>query len=157
MEHITWMLESKGVPSERLQVELTESAVMADTARAAETLRGVHASGVKVAIDDFGTGYFSLAFLRKFPVSELKIDKSFVIGMSGNGEEDTVIVRSTNELGHNLGLNVVAEGVEDERTLELLSTFGCDAAQGYFIARPMPAADLTVWLRESRWAAPRTV
>ncbi len=155
VDQIIWLLESKGVASERLQVELTESAVMADPARAGEILRSIDASGVRVSIDDFGTGYSSLAYLRKLPVSELKIDKSFVMGMAARGEEDTAIVRSTNDLGHNLGLVVVAEGVEDERTLDLLSSFGCDAAQGYFIARPMPAADLAVWLRESPWRAPR--
>ena len=107
--------------------------------------------GVTVAIDDFGTGYSSLGLLRKLPVHELKIDKSFVIGMAGEGGEDTAIVRSTADLAHNLGLNVVAEGVEDQWTLDLLSSFGCDQAQGYHIARPMPGGDFGGWLSGSSW------
>jgi diguanylate cyclase (GGDEF)-like protein/PAS domain S-box-containing protein len=151
VEQIVWMLESKGVASERLQLELTETAVMADFDRAAETLRAVKASGVGVAIDDFGTGFSSLDYLRRLPVSELKIDKSFVIGMS-RVDGNTAIVRSTNELGHNLGLVVVAEGVENHETLDILGSFGCDAAQGYYIGRPMPAGELAVWMKESPWA-----
>jgi diguanylate cyclase (GGDEF)-like protein/PAS domain S-box-containing protein len=151
VDQVVWMLDSKGVSSDLLQLELTETAVMADPARAAETLRAIKASGVGVSIDDFGTGFSSLAHLRHLPVSELKIDKSFVMGMC-RAEGDTAIVRSTNELGHNLGLLVVAEGVEDQETLDLLGSFGCDAAQGYFIGRPMTAGDLTVWMAESPWA-----
>ena len=151
VDHVAWLLESKGLASERLTVELTESAVMADPARAAQALGDLKSRGVSVAIDDFGTGYSSLTYLRTMPVSELKIDKSFVERMAGNGRRDAAIVRSTNELGHNLGLKVVAEGVEDQQTLDLLTSFGCDAAQGYFIARPMPAADLVGWLRASSW------
>lgn len=135
----------------RLLIEITEGAVMADEVRAAETLGGLTSKGVKISIDDFGTGYSSLRLLRRLPVSELKIDKSFVMGMAGEAGEDTAIVRSTNDLGHNLGLTVVAEGVEDEWTLDLLSAFGCDYAQGYFIAKPMPPADLTGWIARSDW------
>jgi EAL domain-containing protein (putative c-di-GMP-specific phosphodiesterase class I) len=119
--------------------------------RAADTLRRIDDSGVRISIDDFGTGYSSLAYLRKLPFSEIKIDRSFVKGIA-NDSEDAAIVRSTSELGHNLGLSVVAEGVEDEPTLQMLSSFGCDAAQGYYLGRPMPAAELAVWLRESPWA-----
>ena len=136
---------------DRLQIEITESAVMADEARAAETLSGLTGKGVKISIDDFGTGYSSLRLLRRLPVSELKIDRSFVMGMAGEAGEDTAIVRSTNDLGHNLGLTVVAEGVEDEWTLDVLSAFGCDLAQGYHIARPMPPADLPGWIAQSDW------
>jgi diguanylate cyclase (GGDEF)-like protein/PAS domain S-box-containing protein len=136
---------------ERLQVEVTESAVMTDAGRAAEVLSGLASRGVTVSIDDFGTGYTSLGLLRRLPVHELKIDKSFVIGMAGEGGEDTAIVRSTADLAHNLGLNVVAQGVEDQWTLDLLGTFGCDQAQGYHIARPMPAADFAGWLGSSSW------
>lgn len=93
----------------------------------------------------------SLAYLRRLPVRELKIDKSFVIGMCSDVEEGATIVRSTNDLGHNLGLRVVAEGVEDQRTLERLASFGCDAAQGYHIARPMGAADFAGWMKSSPW------
>jgi diguanylate cyclase (GGDEF)-like protein/PAS domain S-box-containing protein len=132
-----------------LQVEVTESAVMADEARAEETLNSLKAKGVDVSIDDFGTGYSSLRLLRRLPVSELKIDRSFVMGMGGEAGEDTAIVRSTNDLGHNLGLTVVAEGVENELALNLLSAFGCDLAQGYHIARPMPPADIPTWIERS--------
>jgi EAL domain-containing protein (putative c-di-GMP-specific phosphodiesterase class I) len=135
----------------RLQIEITESAVMADEARAAETLSGLTDKGVGISIDDFGTGYSSLRLLRRLPVSELKIDRSFVMGMAGEAGEDTAIVRSTNDLGHNLGLTVVAEGVEDEWTLDLLSAFGCDLAQGFHIARPMPPGDLKGWVAQSDW------
>jgi EAL domain-containing protein (putative c-di-GMP-specific phosphodiesterase class I) len=134
-----------------LQVEVTESAVMTDAGRAAEVLSGLTSRGVAVSIDDFGTGYSSLDRLRRLPVHELKIDRSFVKGMTGDGGEDTAIVRSTADLAHNLGLTVVAEGVEDQWTLDLLATFGCDLAQGYHIARPMPSAEFAVWLDSSGW------
>jgi diguanylate cyclase (GGDEF)-like protein/PAS domain S-box-containing protein len=134
-----------------LQVEVTESAVMADAGRAAEVLTGLTSRGVAVSIDDFGTGYSSLGLLRRLPVHELKIDKSFVKGMTGDGGEDTAIVRSTADLAHNLGLSVVAEGVEDQWTLDLLATFGCDLAQGYHIARPMPSAEFSGWMGKCDW------
>ena len=136
---------------DRLQVEVTESAVMADAGRAADVLSSLTSRGVIVSIDDFGTGYSSLGLLRRLPVHELKIDKSFVMGMAGEGGEDTAIVRSTADLAHNLGLNVVAEGVEDQWTLDLLATFGCDQAQGYHIARPMSGAAFAGWLGDSSW------
>ena len=139
------------VRADRLQIEVTESAVMRDAGRAAEVLGSLTGRGVAVSIDDFGTGFSSLGLLRRLPVQELKIDKSFVIGMAGEGAEDTAIVRSTADLAHNLGLTVVAEGVENEWTLDLLSTFGCDQAQGYHIARPMPSADFIAWLGSSPW------
>jgi diguanylate cyclase (GGDEF)-like protein/PAS domain S-box-containing protein len=144
-----------------LQVEVTESAVMSNEGRAAEVLSSLTGRGVLVAIDDFGIGYTSLDGLRRLKVHELKIDKSFVMGMAGKaaedagvedtGAEDTAIVRSTADLAHNLGLNVVAEGVENQWTLDLLASFGCDQAQGYHIARPMPAAAFQKWLGESSW------
>jgi diguanylate cyclase (GGDEF)-like protein/PAS domain S-box-containing protein len=147
--------------ADRLLVEVTESAVMGDEKHAAEVLSSLTSRGVTVAIDDFGTGFSSLGLLRRLPVHELKIDKSFVIGMAGEGAEgtgaedtgaeDTAIVRSTADLAHNLGLNVVAEGVENQWTLDLLSTFGCDQAQGYHIARPMAAAAFSKWLGDSSW------
>jgi diguanylate cyclase (GGDEF)-like protein/PAS domain S-box-containing protein len=137
--------------ADRLLIEVTESAVMTDASRAAEVLSSLSGRGVVVSIDDFGTGYSSLGLLRRLPVHELKIDKSFVMGMAGEGGEDTAIVRSTTDLAHNLGLSVVAEGVEDQWTLDLLATFGCDQAQGYHIARPMPGAAFTGWLGDSSW------
>jgi diguanylate cyclase (GGDEF)-like protein/PAS domain S-box-containing protein len=145
-------LLAHGLRSDLLQIEVTESAVMADAGRAADVLTGLTSRGVLVSIDDFGTGYSSLSILRRLPVHELKIDKSFVLGMAGEGGEDTAIVRSTAELAHNLGLTVVAEGVEDEWTLDLLANFGCDQAQGYHIARPMPGAAFTGWLGSSSWS-----
>ena len=151
VEQIASSLDAKGVASGQLALELTESTLMIDPMRAAETLRRIDASGVRIAIDDFGTGYSSLAYLRKLPFSELKIDKSFVLRLATE-EGDAAIVRSTSELGHNLGMSVVAEGVEDEKTLDMLSAIGCDAAQGYFMGRPMPPADLAVWMRESPFA-----
>jgi len=140
----------------RLQLEVTESAVMADAGRAAEVLRGLKSRGIEVSIDDFGTGYSSLSLLRHLPVGELKIDRSFVSGMEGNGGEDTAIVRSTNDLAHNLGLCVVAEGVEDQKTLDALARMGCDQAQGYHIARPMPAGELVRWLEHAAWQVPES-
>jgi diguanylate cyclase (GGDEF)-like protein/PAS domain S-box-containing protein len=142
---------------DRLQIEITESAVMNDEGRAAEVIASLTGRGVLVSIDDFGTGYTRLGHLRKLPVHELKIDKSFVIGMGGKdeqtaeGAEDTAIVRSTADLAHNLGLTVVAEGVENQWTLDLLSSFGCDQAQGYHIARPMPSDHFMGWLGASSW------
>jgi diguanylate cyclase (GGDEF)-like protein/PAS domain S-box-containing protein len=151
VEQVTTLLDEKDLGPRALALEITESAVMSDPQRAAEMLRVLQSKGVDLSVDDFGTGYSSLVYLTKLPVNELKIDKSFVLGMAARKEEDTVIVRSTNDLGHNLGLKVVAEGVEDERTFDMLASFGCDAAQGYFMARPMAPGDLDAWLRDSRW------
>jgi EAL domain-containing protein (putative c-di-GMP-specific phosphodiesterase class I) len=127
-----------------LEVEVTETAVADDMKRIHQTLAELHHMGVRLAIDDFGTGYSSLAHLRKLPVDTIKIDKSFVQGLTKN-EDDKAIVRATIELGHNLGLQVVAEGVEDQDTWDALSALGCDLVQGYLISRPLPAADLQQW------------
>jgi len=154
VDDVAQALRTNELDAERFQIEITESAVMADAKRAADTLMGLKREGVNVSIDDFGTGYSSLALLRRLPVSELKIDRSFVKGMAGQTGEDTAIVRSTNDLGHNLGLTVVAEGVEDEWTLDLLAAFGCDLAQGYHIARPMPPAQIPAWIDGSSWSLP---
>jgi diguanylate cyclase (GGDEF)-like protein len=133
------------VPADCLMLEVTESAVMADPARALDVLGRLHAMGVKLAVDDFGTGYSSMAYLKALPVDELKVDRSFVGHMSSN-TSDAVIVRSTIDLGHNLGLRVVAEGVETQDAWQELQALGCDTAQGYYLGRPMPAADLERWL-----------
>jgi EAL domain-containing protein (putative c-di-GMP-specific phosphodiesterase class I) len=101
--------------------------------------------GVHVSIDDFGTGYSSLSMLKRLPVDELKIDRSFVSPMM-HDESDLIIVRSTIHLGHDLGMKVIAEGVEDEGTLERLASLGCDLIQGYFISRPLPADAFTAWM-----------
>jgi len=135
---------------DRLQIEVTETAVM-DGSRAAEVISGLSNRGVMVAIDDFGTGQTALAQLTRLPVHELKIDKLFVLGMAGDSGEETAIVRSAADLAHNLGLGAVAEGVENQWTLDLLASFGCDQAQGYYIARPMPAAAFAAWLGGSAW------
>jgi EAL domain-containing protein (putative c-di-GMP-specific phosphodiesterase class I) len=144
-------LAEHDLPAERMQVEVTESAVMADPVRAGEVLQRLSGRGVRVSIDDFGMGYSSLGLLRRLPVTELKIDRTFVRGMVADGAEDTAIVRSTSELAHNLGLSVVAEGVEDQWTLDILGTFGCDQAQGFYIARPMAAGELVHWLGQGSW------
>jgi EAL domain-containing protein (putative c-di-GMP-specific phosphodiesterase class I) len=106
--------------------------------------------GVRLALDDFGTGYSSLAYLKRLPVDELKIDRSFVLGLAGSAS-DGEIVRSTVGLGHNLGLSIVAEGVEDESSLAFLRDVGCDIAQGFFIAKPMPAESIVEWATTSTW------
>jgi len=155
LDEVPEMLARRNLEPDLLELEITETAVMADAPRAMETLRGLRASGVGLAVDDFGTGYSSLVYLRKLPVNQLKIDKSFVIGMAAQGEEDEIIVRSTTDLGHHLGLQVVAEGVEDRPTFDKLSKLGCDAAQGYYMARPMAAPELGTWLQQSDWRLAR--
>jgi EAL domain-containing protein (putative c-di-GMP-specific phosphodiesterase class I) len=134
------------VPAPSLVLEVTESAVMADPTLALEILSRLHALGVGLALDDFGTGYSSMAYLKALPVDELKVDRSFV-GQMATSNSDAVIVRSTIDLGHNLGLHVVAEGVENQATWEELAALGCDTAQGYHLGRPMPAAELEQWLQ----------
>lgn len=131
-----------------LEVEITESALAADPGRALEILTRLSDMGVRISIDDFGTGYSSLAYLKRLPADEIKIDKSFVFGMATD-ENDATIVRSTIDLGHNLGLKVVAEGIEDQAAWDLLETWGCDFAQGYFLSRPLAALDFATWLQKS--------
>lgn len=122
---------------------------MDDPQRAEATLNKLAEQGFKLSIDDFGTGYSSLAYLKRLPVNELKIDKSFVMGMERD-ESDAKIVRSTIDLAHNLGLSVVAEGVENQDILDLLRQLRCDEAQGYFISKPMPAEALSEWREQWR-------
>jgi diguanylate cyclase (GGDEF)-like protein len=138
-------LEGHGVPAPLLNLEVTETAIMVDPLKAQALLQEIHALGVELSIDDFGTGYSSLAYLKYLPVSELKIDRSFVKHMSTD-ENDAVIVHSVIELAHNLGMQTVAEGIEDKDTLTRLRDLGCDIAQGYYLARPMPADALDQWL-----------
>ena len=142
-----------GLPPEALTLEITESQVMADPERAAAVLQALRDLGVRISIDDFGTGYSSLSQLKRLPVDELKIDRSFVFGMTGDSD-DAVIVRSTVELAHNLGLQVVAEGVEDLATWNELVRLGCDLAQGYYLSRPLPPEDLTTWMLERQSPVP---
>jgi diguanylate cyclase (GGDEF)-like protein len=144
----TWQL-----PARLLVLEITESTMMADPQHALEVLSRLHSMGVQLSIDDFGTGYSSMAYLKNLPVDELKVDRSFVSHMTDN-TSDAVIVRSTVDLGRNLGLRVVAEGVEDQTTLEQLNALGCEAIQGYYISRPVPADDLLTWLKQQQAATP---
>ncbi|HYO61569.1 MAG TPA: EAL domain-containing protein, partial [Actinomycetota bacterium] len=130
------LLGTSRLASDALQLEITESSIMEDPERAIEVLTRLHEMGIGIAIDDFGTGYSSLAYLRRLPVDEMKIDRSFVRGMMSS-ENDAVIVRSVIDLGRNLGLVVVAEGIEDRESMERLEALGCTVGQGYFIARPM--------------------
>ncbi|MFC3504930.1 EAL domain-containing protein [Micromonospora krabiensis] len=148
-EQIADRLARYGVPPERLQLEITEGALMADPRRVLATISRLHRIGVAIALDDFGTGYSSLQHLRRLPLSEVKVDRSFVLGMADDAD-DAAIVRSMIELAGALGLRVVAEGVEDERTWRMLHAAGCDAAQGWFYARPMPAEELATWLARYR-------
>ncbi|MDW3846461.1 EAL domain-containing protein [Micromonospora sp. BRA006-A] len=152
-DQIADRLTRYGVPPERLQVEITEGALMADPRRVLASITQLHRIGVGIALDDFGTGYSSLQHLRRLPLSEVKVDRSFVLGMAED-PDDAAIVRSMIELAGALGLRVVAEGVEDERTWRLLHAAGCDVAQGWFHARPMPAEDLVAWLSRYRPVRP---
>ncbi len=138
------ILERYAVRAESICLEITESAIMDDPQRAEAMLNRLAQQGFKLSIDDFGTGYSSLAYLKRLPVNELKIDKSFVLGMQSGGG-DVQIVRSTIDLAHNLGLTVVAEGVEDAVLLDRLRAMACDEAQGYHISRPMPAEQFLGW------------
>jgi diguanylate cyclase (GGDEF)-like protein len=133
-------LEITGVPAHCLCLEVTEGAIMEEPARALVALEGLHAMGVRLSLDDFGTGYSSLAYLKQLPMDELKIDRSFVQNMDRD-DSDATIVRSTIDLAHNLGLRVVAEGVETVEVLDLLRTLGCDEAQGFLFCRPLPAQE----------------
>jgi EAL domain-containing protein (putative c-di-GMP-specific phosphodiesterase class I) len=144
------LLDSSGVAAEQLELEITESVIMADPARALEILTQISRMGVRLSIDDFGTGYSSLAYLKKLPVNAVKIDKSFVLHMTED-PNDAQIVRSTIDLAHNLGLKVIAEGVENSAVRDQLMALGCDEAQGYYLSRPLPAAEMTKWLYDSEW------
>jgi diguanylate cyclase (GGDEF)-like protein len=145
---VAGLLERSSIAPEGLVLDVTESTVMADPRRAQRVLAALGAIGVTLAIDDFGTGYSSLAYLRQLPVSELKIDKSFVLGMATDSD-DAVIVHSTIDLGQKFGLEVVAEGVESRRVWRLLHRLGCDLAQGSYVCSPLPAAQLTGWLHSN--------
>ena len=148
------LLASSGVPADLVCLEITESSFMENPQRAVHTLGRLHALGVKLSIDDFGTGFSSLAYLRKLRVHEMKIDRTFIAAMEE--ANDLAIVRSTIDLAHNLGLRVVAEGIEDERSLARLRAMGCDEAQGYFMSRPLAEEDLRQWLRESPYGLGRS-
>ncbi len=144
------ILVRHGVPARAFCLEITESAIMDEPQRAEATLNALSAAGFKLSIDDFGTGYSSLAYLKRLPVDELKIDKSFVMGMERD-DDDAKIVRSTIDLAHNLGLSVVAEGVENAAILARLAALDCDEAQGYHISRPVPLPEFLAFA--ARWSA----
>ncbi|HVH62775.1 MAG TPA: EAL domain-containing protein, partial [Candidatus Dormibacteraeota bacterium] len=141
---VAQLLRTWQVAPDKLSLEITERFIIATEAE--DTLRRLHATGVQISVDDFGTGYSSLAYLRRLPLGEIKIDKSFVTDMATNWD-GAAIVRSTIDLGHNLGLKVVAEGVEDQRTAELLHEYGCDLIQGFHISRPAAPGPLGPWLQ----------
>ncbi len=151
-EALTGLLVASDLPPEKLILEITETSILVDPDRSLEVLNRITEQGVQLSIDDFGTGYSSLAYLRELPVTELKIDKSFVMGMQ-KSENDATIVNATIQLGHNLGLRVVAEGVEDEQTALRLEEMGCDLLQGYYFSRPVSAEDFMTWYDEQQVAA----
>ena len=147
-DEVAETLERFGVPADRLELEITEDTILTDPQRTRSVLTRLSNLGVSLAIDDFGAGYSSLGYLKRLPVDVLKIDRSFVMSMSTD-ENDAVIVRSTIDLGHNLGLRVVAEGVEDETAMRTLEELDCDIAQGFFLSCPAPAAELSNLLTTS--------
>ena len=137
-EVVTQALGETGIDAGSLWLEITETALMADTAAAGEALRDLRGLGLHLSVDDFGTGYSSLTYLKRFPVEAIKIDRSFVSGL-GLESDDTSIVEAVVRLGHSLGLVVVAEGVETPLQMHRLRDLGCDRAQGYLFGRPRPA------------------
>jgi EAL domain-containing protein (putative c-di-GMP-specific phosphodiesterase class I) len=146
-EQIEALLRDNGVAPENLELEITETSIMNDPQRVIRTLNKIRDLGVQFAIDDFGTGYSSFAYLTKLPVSCIKIDKTFVQNIEAD-RDSSVIVKSIIDLGHNLGLKVVAEGVETAGAMELLRTFQCDEVQGYYLCRPITAEMMTKFLME---------
>jgi EAL domain-containing protein (putative c-di-GMP-specific phosphodiesterase class I) len=150
-DRVLGLLEHHGVPTSMLRLEITESALMADSDRALRVLQTLHEAGIRLSIDDFGTGYSSMSYLKRLPVDELKIDRCFVKDMTVDCG-DATLVRTVVEMGHNLGLQVVAEGIEDEATLLALAEIGCGIAQGFHIASPMPAAEFDAWQTRRRGA-----
>lgn len=146
-DYIIYLLNTYHIPAEKLCLEVTESAVMREANKSLDNLYRLQAVGLVLSIDDFGTGYSSLSQLKKLPVSELKIDKSFILNLDAN-PDDQLIVRSTIDLGHTLGLSVTAEGVETEAIKERLQAYGCDTAQGYLYSKPLPAEAFNQWIRD---------
>jgi EAL domain-containing protein (putative c-di-GMP-specific phosphodiesterase class I) len=145
------ILAREGVSPERLVIEVTEDSFLADPDHARRVIHDLRALGVQVSIDDYGTGFSSLAYLRDLPLQELKIDRSFVADILTD-QRSSMIVETTNQLAHGLGLRTVAEGVEDEEQRAELHRMGVDLLQGYYFARPMPAEHLAAWLDERRRA-----
>jgi diguanylate cyclase len=146
-------LREVGVPAHRLRIEITENAIMTDTERSLTVVRAIAEAGIGLSLDDFGTGYSSLSLLKRLPVDELKIDRGFIAEMLGD-PADAAIVQTAIDLGRRLGLRVVAEGIEDEGTLDQLMAWGVDTAQGYFVSRPLPPDELERWLADRAAALP---
>ena len=155
-DHIATLVERHGVEPDHLELEITETTILADPFRVRQVLTRLNELGLRLAIDDFGTGYSSLAYLKRLPVQTVKIDRSFVMGMSSD-PSDATIVRSTIDLARNLGLATVAEGVEDKETWDALAADGCDLAQGYFISKPAPPEELAPLLDERGARRERTL
>ncbi len=145
---VATLLRQYDLAPARLTLEITESALMSDPARALEVLTHLAGLGVRLSIDDFGTGYSSLGYLKRLPVHEVKIDKAFVLAM-GSDPKDAAIVQAVIVLAHALDLEVVAEGVEDQTTWDLLASWGCDSAQGYYMSRPLLAEQVQSWVAAS--------
>jgi len=150
LERLCGLRETWGVPWSSIEFEVTESALTVDLRRASELLERISSFGASLAIDDFGTGYSSLVNLRRLPFSKVKIDKSFVIGMRSN-EEDAAIVQAIIGLARTLRMKSHAEGIEDQETLDCLTSLGCDMAQGFYIGPPMDCSALENWLHTSPW------
>jgi len=146
LEKIKKSISENKFPAELLTLELTESDIMTDPIRARKTLKQMSDMGIKLSIDDFGTGYSSLSYLKQLPVDEIKIDRSFVMEMTKD-DDDAAIVRATIDLAHNMGLRVVAEGVQDSETLAALKTLECDVAQGFYISKPLKVQDFESWVK----------
>jgi diguanylate cyclase (GGDEF)-like protein/PAS domain S-box-containing protein len=153
-EQLPRLLSAWGVPARLLRLEITENSLMTQPEQTIDILSRLRLLGIQIAVDDFGKGYSSLSYITRLPINEIKIDQSFVGRMVTN-EADRAIVRSTVSLGHDLGLLVTAEGVEDQATWDLLQSMGCDIAQGYFVGRPMQANALSTWLAQSPWTLTR--
>jgi EAL domain-containing protein (putative c-di-GMP-specific phosphodiesterase class I) len=153
---VAHILHDTGVPPHALQIELTESSVMEDVATAIATLHALTALGVQVAVDDFGTGYSSLSYLKRLPITTVKVDRTFVDGITTD-PHDAAIAAATIAMAHRLGLHVIAEGVETDAQVRHLQREQCDAVQGYLVSLPLPAAAMTAWLADGQWLPPRTV
>ncbi len=147
-------LARHGVPAAALELEITESVIVSDPMRARAILNRLSEMGVGLAVDDYGTGYSSLGYLKRLPIDQMKIDRSFVMQMAED-RNDAAIVRSTVELGRNLGLKVVAEGVETAEAWAHLKALGCDFAQGYYLSRPVPAAEVPALVEAGGAESPR--
>ena len=149
LEVIFGALDASSLPAGRLEVEITESMLVQDIEKTLSTFNALKARGVRIAVDDFGTGYSSLSYLKRFPLTRLKIDQSFVRELTTN-RDDQAIASAIINLGHSLGLVVIAEGVETEAQLQILRSLGCNEAQGYLFAKPMPANDMEQYLRATK-------